>query len=279
MAPATASIPRRHHYIPQMLLKNFTTTENKLWVVRTGSKEPFETGSNNLFAERDLYTTVHSNGRRIVALETWFSKLESTGGPFFEELIAAVRAGFAITLSDEAWEFWHLFMYYQFRRVPRRAQVAINDTDAKRFMAATIERELLTDPSALGSEDKELALERLLQNAVVMAQSQAPSQEVLEVFARLGMVVIYISDARNSFVIGDLPHGSALIRDMDLAFMPIAHDIAIGYSQDREVSTIRVDSETVRRMNCAIARQSVMIAGRSRELVTSLRSELPFVVD
>jgi hypothetical protein len=56
-----------------------------------------------------------------------------------------------------------------------------------------------------------------------------------------------------------------------LSFMPVAHDVAIGfYSKPRTVRVEQMTRQQIRAMNEAMTRQSVMIAGRSEALVRSL---------
>jgi hypothetical protein len=91
-------------------------------------------------------------------------------------------------------------------------------------------------------------------------------------------LAIYVAPRNGAFILGDHPTALAKVGTAALdapggkiSFMPIASDMALGYyAQARTVHLEHLTRPQLRTMNQAMARQSVMIAGRSRELVSSL---------
>jgi hypothetical protein len=81
-----------------------------------------------------------------------------------------------------------------------------------------------------------------------------------------------------AFILGDHPTAMAKVGPADkeapggkISFMPIASDVALGYhSRAKAVHLERLTRSQLRTMNEAMAKQSVMIAGRSHALVASL---------
>ena len=61
---AEVSRPKRHHYIPQMILRNFTNVDGGLffWRRNFAPGEVKSTWTDNLFVESDLYTLIDGAG-------------------------------------------------------------------------------------------------------------------------------------------------------------------------------------------------------------------------
>ena len=52
-----SNIPRRHHYIPRMLLNNFCDDDGQLWVGDNFRKKIYKSHVNKVFVERNFYAT------------------------------------------------------------------------------------------------------------------------------------------------------------------------------------------------------------------------------
>lgn len=241
-------------------------------------------GTKNLFVEKDLYAVVDDHGVKNIALEKFFSDLESAAASFIRQLCDIVRAGKVPKLDDEAWKFWHTFYYYQIKRTPGYMAPMVERVGFQLEMQEAVAA-LKADEEAAGITDGHDGLEeRLFKNAVVIAQATKPSDEVMELFQNLGLVVHRITDPRKSFVVGDVPGAAAVIRGRDdtesgkAVFIPITPDIAIGYMlKPKTVEVYEVTTEQVRRMNQATAARSGTIAGTSAELLTSLARSVTYV--
>lgn len=73
------NIPKRHHYVPQMLLKHFTDERGYLYYFDKSREAPrVRKGAPlSLFKKDHLYSSLESDGTRDASLEMAFSKLVS----------------------------------------------------------------------------------------------------------------------------------------------------------------------------------------------------------
>jgi hypothetical protein len=87
--------PKRHHYVPEMLQRRFTNTEDGLWTLDCRNpKNGIWCGTiGNLLLEGHLYSHVHQDGSKDTSLETWFSELESESAPIIEQIVGRARLG------------------------------------------------------------------------------------------------------------------------------------------------------------------------------------------
>ncbi|PNU03246.1 DUF4238 domain-containing protein [Novosphingobium guangzhouense] len=280
-----AKEPKRHHFIPQMILRHFADADESLWFWRREMEAtpPITISTKNLFVQKDLYTFVHADGTKDVALEKFFSKLEGVGGPFITRLAAIVRDGKTPDLDAGAWSFWDQFFYYQLKRAPGAIAAYTEQMGfaAKVDTAVAQIRDIYVED---GSDPNEPGLaERVRKNAIVLAQRAAPSPDVLAAFKALGLAIYRITDPTKSFIIGDVPGAMARFRHPDNSlsrptlFLPITWDIALGQTvKPKGVEVIRVDREQIRRMNVATAARSQVIAGKSGTLLRSLATGVAY---
>lgn len=275
---AQKKAPHRHHYIPQMILRNFLDANGGIWFWRRNPNfgEARVTTTENLFAQDNLYTLVGDDGERDVSLEQAFAKLESVGVRLIVKLLGLVRSGVTPRLNDEAWEFFHYFYYLSGKRSPAWHQRFVSEDEVVAVTKMLAKERNLEEASiALPSDPKER--DRVLKNARIAAQSMGPPGDILTIMRDRGMA-IYVAPPGSSFILGDHPTASAKIEHEALqqgagrvAFMPISFDVAVGYiRQRRMVRVMHLTRPQLQVMNEAMARQSEMIAGRSQELVSSL---------
>lgn len=255
-----------------MLLKNFVDGDGFLWARRRGVVDTLKPAPHNLFAVRDLNSVRLSDGSLNTDLEEWYANtLESEGAVFFDDLLNAVRNGKTIGLSPDTWYFWHVFLYHHIKRQPASIERASTNTDIENFLSRLIDNELANGTAQLGDEVREDFQTRMLQAAKVRARSLQPSENMQKLFKTLGMAVFRVNDPRKSLIIGDCAVATAIIGGAQTFFAPVASDVALGfYSEPGEVQIIDLDAATIRRMNEAMAADSMTIAGRSGRLVLSL---------
>ena len=270
--------PHRHHYIPQMILRNFVNAEGGLYFWRrdfaVGAVR--STATQNLFLEDNLYTIIGDDGERNATLEQGFARMESTGARLIGQLLATIRLGTLPRLNEEAWEFFHHFHYYAGKR-----SAAWHRRFVSRDEVLTVVNEIAGEPNWTDADrawlNDQPDLDRVMNNARIAAQAAPPPQELLAMMRESGMA-IYIAPPRASFVLGDHPMAMARVERADsgamgqrVSFMPVAHDVAIGfYARARTVHVEQMTRQQIRAMNEAMTRQSMMIAGRSDALVRSL---------
>lgn len=237
---------------------------------------------SNLFVEKHLYSLKKKSGSKDPELETRLSKLEGVANHILQKIEHAAARGEAPALSDDERPIWDLFFYVQWKRTPDSFAdaKALTDFDEtlerwvdefeKQFRPLTdTEREELKDPAVLS---------RLKHNAKVGAIGSG-SDEVTRALYDKGLAILKIEAQNKSFVLGSNPvakltlPGRTHISDPTVEiWFPISPKIAIspGYSRGEERLIQVQDSKCIRHINEAIAKQSKVIAGNNKKLVTSL---------
>ncbi|MFO1512710.1 MAG: DUF4238 domain-containing protein, partial [Verrucomicrobiota bacterium] len=103
------NVPRLHHYVPQLLLKQFAQCDGKLWAYDTKNQKKFCTSSKALAAEGDFYGSVE--------LERWFCReIETPGAEAIQSLLAEQK------LSTEQITAFFKFIAAQMQRTPSALQ-------------------------------------------------------------------------------------------------------------------------------------------------------------
>jgi hypothetical protein len=261
-----------------MILRNFISDKGGLHFWRRGFAvgEVKVTTPGNLFLEDDLYTFIGDEGERDVSLEFGFSKLESSGAQFLRQLLGIVRAGKTPSMGNEVWEFLHHFRYYSAKRSAAWHSRFLSDEELNAALEAIASDQRWTDADRAWMADIE-DVNRIKRNARIAAQASGPPEELLVEMRSRGLAV-YVAPRNAAFILGDHPTAMAKIGPAaenasggKVSFMPVASDVALGYcSQARTVHVEQLTRPELRMMNEAMARQSVMIAGRSEALVASL---------
>lgn len=279
-----ATPPKRHHFIPQMMLRHFADDDGQLWFWRRSFEkgDVRKAGPQNLFVEKDLYAQLLPDGAKDVALEEFFAQMEAHGAQFIAQIADAIRNNQRPKLDAGAWEFWDLFFYYLMKRAPGvieaiAARMGFDErirTAADEIRAVRAER---------GDHHDEPGLEDwVAKNARVIAQAAKPGPELQAQLKKMGLAIYYIADPAKNFVIGDAPGATAKFRvgnewSRPTMFLPLTSNIAVGQlARLRQVDALAVDRDQVRRMNVATVARSTMIAGRSEALIASLSRDVPY---
>ena len=79
--------PKRHHYIPRVYLKNFTNSNDKVWVYDKKLKTLKELSTKDTTLEKELYTITDAEGNKDYSLEEFFGKIETTASPIINKII------------------------------------------------------------------------------------------------------------------------------------------------------------------------------------------------
>lgn len=275
--------PKRHHFIPQMMLRHFADDDSRLWFWRRAfpKGEARRTVTANLFVEKDLYTYTLSDGAKDLRLEDFFAQLEGEGGKFINAVADIVRAGKTPELAPPAWSFWDHFFFYHHKRTPGAMAAYSEAMDFGAKLDEAVE-EAKAEAAAAGRKTVAADLDaQVRNNARVVAQSISPSPELLALFETTGLAIYRIVDSRKSFVVGDVPGATARFRMRDgkisrpTLFLPLTWDIAVGQLEGgRRVEIVPVDRDQIRLMNIATTERATTIAGRSESLVNSLSSDV-----
>nr|WP_246681733.1 DUF4238 domain-containing protein [Methylobacterium sp. L1A1] len=136
------SKPRKHHYVPEMLQRQFADPDGHMWFF---DKTEAAFGVRRrpiarLLRELHLYTTVAPDGTRDTKTETELSKIESKAGPILEQIIQRARNGEAPQLTSSEREIVSLFLIAQLRRAPEFFDEAIKHRDIKERLTDVLRR-------------------------------------------------------------------------------------------------------------------------------------------
>ncbi|MGO7754674.1 DUF4238 domain-containing protein [Rhizobium ruizarguesonis] len=275
--------PKRHHFVPQMLLRRFCDQTGRLWYYN--KKAPHigvaSGAPQALFFEKHFYT-VEENGVRDTSLETYFSQLEGQANTVIEKMCIAARAGRQPRLSIPEKKVWDLFLYFQWKRTPDSISSRMSYADFEESLAESVAEFEQRFRPLTDDERRRILSEsgkkRLRENARVKATGD-PGTVVQDVLSNMGIAIAVVRRPNKSFVIGSKtvvkltsPGETRLGEPGVEVWLPIASDVAVCVTpkSGQEVVLTLDDERWLRSFNIAIHRESTVIAGRSEALIQSL---------
>jgi len=279
------STPKRHHFVPQMLLRRFCDEDEKLWYYN--KKSPHigvaVSGTHRIFYENHFYT-LEEKGIKDTSLETYFSQLEGAANEVIEKICITSRAGRKPNLTADEKKIFDLFFYFQWKRTPDAINSTMSYADFERTLAksvATFEQRFrqLTDEER-ERIFSEAGKKRLRNHARVKAIGD-PGAIVQTVLDNMGIAIAVIRKPNKSFVIGSqpvvklTPPGETGLGQPGVeVWLPVASDVAVCVipGKGKEIVGTLNDDRWLRSFNSAMLRQSTLIAGRSAALIKSLVS-------
>lgn len=280
------SNPKRHHFVPEMVLNGFTDEDEWLHWCRVDEKPTVvrRARPTELFYKKHLYSTISEVGVKDAVMERQLSVLESEAAEVVQQIIFKARAGKPATLSGAQKRVWYLFFLLQWRRTPEAQRAAISDTDLLQMLDETLDeaRDLFpkrhVEIDALATSE---AKARILRN-VRIDSLKGLSGNVIGVLEQRGIGILHIPKRDRSFIVGSrpivrfTPEGHTHLSDPAVEmWLPIASDVAAGVGLGNGGISLHLltDDRPVRQLNCAIANQSSIIAGCSSALVRSLANQ------
>lgn len=274
------SKPKRHHYIPQMLLKRFMDLDGILHVFDKGlpAKGVQKRTPRNVFVEGDRYTQIDDKGTKDVSVETKFlAPLEGKASPVLNKIVNAARRGDPPNLSPAEKDIWVKFFYIMFARVPDRLEIASDEVRqivrARNNIAS--QSRLLNDLELSVQNDPE-TMDRHLKNGSIQNLQMSPSGEVYEFLTGCRFVVAVIRKPKpeRSLIIGSNPvvrlsnaEQSYIADPSAEVWLPLARDVALSLCPGERDKVISVKDRHVKPINRSVYQKSTVIAGCSRELV------------
>ena len=277
--------PRRHHFVPKILLKRFTDQDGWLHFFNKDDPEPTvrRARPTNLFVQNHYYSEIASDGSRDTRIEHWLGKLENDAEPILSKIISSVERNKLPNLTANERFTWVRFFVTQWRRVPDLHDQTRNDFAAKEFDAVIgrvknrfPNRE--TEIEALQTTEQKA---RIIRNAYARMLQNAPSEPERVVNER-GIVFLSI-DADKAFIIGSRPviqmnftQGQTLADHSSEMWLPISSKIAVGvgYQWEREKLLYLRDGRAIRHLNTAIAENSSSFASSCKKLTASIARSL-----
>ena len=283
-----ANRPRRNHYIPKMLLKNFCDDGGLLWIADQERGKCYQTNPTNAFVKNNLYTKRdYSQATESYEYEDTLSKIESNAEPAISSLIEQARSGRYPRLDPDLDDHFKKFVIALVRRTPESQERISSESDMDYeevfdSVAAYFLRQggyLVPQKEWFERNPDVLKLKQIAKsnhNAKFAAGEHHRLRQETERFSReVGLGIALIRLPKRSFVIGS--HGLTTIERgsaRKVSWLPIAHDVAICFTAFPDKGSIRYLNSTqesfIKSINRATAAQSRIIAGRSETLVRSL---------
>ena len=283
-----ANRPKRNHYVPQMLLKNFCEDDGLLWIGDKIRGKVYRANPTKVFVRSKLYVKRdYSEKNESYEYEHILSKIESNAEPVVSSIIEQVRCGKNPHLDPNLNKQFKEFVFALARRTPESQERVFSDS-GRSFDAVvdSVSKELLAqagydipEQDWFDRDPGVLELKRKLKSnhgAKFAAGDHHILQQDTERFSReTGWGVALICLPKRSFVIGS--HGLTIIRrsaSIGGSWLPIAHDVAVQVTAfpDRgfRLHLDRKNESIIKSINRETAVHSDIIAGRSEALVRSL---------
>lgn len=283
-----ANRPRRHHYIPEMLLRNFCDGEGVLWVGDKKRGKCYSATPKNIFVESNLYSNYdYSRGTDSYEYEQALSKIESKAKPAISSVIEKVRGELNPRLESKLDKCLKEFVIAMARRTPESQARVFGEVDRSyEEVFDSVVKDFLKDAGHDAPEqewfDRDPRVLKLKQtmkanhSANFAAGEHHILQEELKRFSReTGWGFALIELPKRSFVIGS--HGLTVMQEgtsLGGNWLPISHDVAIQVTvfPDRgfKLCLDHKNESIIKSINRATTAQSDIIAGRSEALVRSL---------
>lgn len=279
------SIPKKHHYVPQFLLKNFSNEQGEFWCYN--KKAPklgiHLTRPEKSFYRKDYYT-IETASEKDYSKELLFSSIESSTKPIIDKIISSAHANRLPNLSTEERQIFNRFLFLQWKRTPDGLASRYSDTELEESLDAHLmyfsqKFRTLTD------EEKDIvrspeARKRIIHASRVIAIADQGDfiQDVLKI---TDMVIARIDKRNKSFVVGSnavvklTPPGETRIGMNGVEiWMPISPEVAvcIASGAGNEGLVMLNENESIRVLNSIIFRSSEIVASRSKMLLESLQN-------
>ena len=244
------SAPRKHHFVPESDLKNYTDRKRNLHCFDKTRGHTYVTKPSRAFKRRDLYTP---------GIEGALGKLESEFARVTEKVIECSGEGSLSSISAREFDTIREFLILQLRRTLEMKEI-LREVQVRRKKAPLTTRE-----------------ETKFDRHWAFHQFVLPVGETRAVFYSKGLAVGRALDSeKKAFVIGShpvalsCPGGTDATDPQAAIHMPISSEVRIGLMGELGETTIGwIDDSLVDRQNSDVLRNSNIIASRSLALTES----------
>ena len=293
--------PKRQHYYPVMLLKNFSDEHGRIWVC-DGTKV-YASNPKDVFVQGHLYTKLDfskaqgnvGSGAFLESVpksyefEERLGEIEDAAAPAIRHIIEQARLGNPPQLAAERLDACKRFIIAMARRTPESQARFASSLDIDAFyeaakLAADQDNFHLPEKDSLYRNPDIVQIKHgTMQNTY--ARFAAGAHPLLEVdteefLEETGLCIAVIRRHGRSFIAGS--HGLTIIGDSikgnfpALSWLPVAPDIAIGVTNLPSqlplivLSDLLAHDPLIAAINLSTAAGSSRIAGSSEKLVRSL---------
>ena len=289
-----SNIPRRHHYIPRMLLNNFCDDDCQLWVGDKFRSKIYKSHVSNVFVQRNLYATFDFASKQYShEYDQVLGGVEQMANPVVQKIIYQARCGEFPRLSQDQEICLKRFLLSIYRRTPE-SQALLSSEWASLDIYYETAKIVAKNANIVPPDKSQYDQDEQLKNKISILDSNSYTRfaagdfpavcEIEEWFVRkTGLFIVVIQILNRKFLIGS--QGVTDVKpchESDLAqgiWFPLSHDVLV-----RPVNTPnrnhlfylgrRYDS-IMKRINRNTIQQSKYVASQSRHLIQSLmRSKL-----
>ncbi len=275
------SIAKRHHYIPQLIIRNFAGNQGKVWAYDKRRGNIFASNPINVFVESNLYQQYDSKRRQYhVKPEERLAEIESDAVPALEHIIENVRQNNRPNLPADLHECWMRFYLSLLQRNLGLQQIVREGTDKQLIMD---NRQVYSDGliipfqvyKELRPEEHEAIYKGEMAN-IVAGIGLRWERDIQRRLRETGCVFAYIPQPSDKqFVLGNfiaiLPPEAG--RNSG-SFLPITPDIAVVYTdkpKEMGIYPLIGDAEDEPdRINHATFQKSTQIVSHSEKLLKVL---------
>ena len=275
---------KRQHYVPQLLLRNFTNDDDWLFVFdkRVPEKGILKLRTKEALVESHRYTLYEFDESKNYSADRELTLVEDKASPIVEWIVESARVGKCPRLTKPEKHALNTFLCCQIFRSPDAYPSQAHIDQFFYDSVAKARKEDLVDEDVLSQLlDNRRFIDILEHN--LLAES-AISETVVTVsgiskhIRGKGLRIVTVEHSKSSFIVGSksfarvILHGSlGPFEPEGYLWFPIAHDVVVtpfGRPNREEVSVAK--TSFIRRLNKATYEQSTVIVGRSRDLVESL---------
>jgi hypothetical protein len=277
---------KRHHIVPQFILKNFCDQNGQLYFYQKNRPHKGIEVRNpeTAFFQRNIYSNFKScfADQREDKTEQHFAQIESAASPVIKRIIESARNTKLPSLNEEEKYALSHFIRMQFARTP----CFYESLDLYQNFESGLNDFLNEYPKELGRElnpsellEKQRLLEpdnknRLKQNVISKA-FRATNQPSISILSQSSLRIIMPANKNLQFVIGDravlkfISPSSTKLGDKGVGFwLPISKDIGLHLTPHKHKESLeRLSTQTIQELNTLMVKESRMVAASSKERV------------
>lgn len=228
---------KRHHFIPQFILRNFADQEGKLYCYDKERGRFFSTSPANVFSRKHLYTK-DEDGKKLTHVENDLSQIEGKFSEKISQIIEAARSERYLELKPADEDLLRRFIDIQLGRHPYNQEILEKGLRDPKRLEPHIERQL---NRSLSEEERKIlynAQENDFAQTIFLDQVNVsdddPSSRML-VLRERRIGICKVAQNAGEFVIGDkqvviIPSktGDKNFRNPDVRILyPISYDVGI----------------------------------------------------
>ena len=276
------SNPKKHHFIPQFILKKFLKG-GLIFVYneRTGeiSSSPH---TKDIFYQNHLYSIKLEDGSRDHQIETDFSKLESDWAATFKDIEILLNKGSQIPL--DYLKFIQSYMHLHMRRNPIFKSQNISQLDIQNFCNSRIdEHEAHKQNSTSLSENIKLRekisdpefIKTFTHNAKAKSSLVLKENHTMRAIENRGLLVAFINVEHKNFIIGDYPFtrlgGNQIDSSGGVLWYILSPKLAVApYGEKGRIEIVSLTTNLIRHINKHTFTKSSTVASNSEALLKSL---------